>query len=952
MRKVSLAVLCFCSVGFPAAFVEGAALTAETSISVDGAATTDTQTGVTGTVYSSVSFNAEASVSDGGAAAVYAFYNNWQPFDYRHTAVSTWSDSFVSSDSGKVYRLQLRIAAGELLVQDWTANANTEVSATYNIDVKLNGQSIWNSSATLSGNAYGVSLTENGQSLGGGFEDYPQSSSFWYVFDAYETALTLGTFPSGQAFTLDYTIRAEVSGPGFESGAMVSFGNAQDLLNAPGLVAELAAPKIVVTPVTHDFGPLLNGLHRSHEFTVSNEGTADLEVWNMAFSEAENYAIDVTGGINPCGTVTPVIIPGENCTVIVALNPIAEGNLSTVLTVSSNDPKNPATEVQISGVGTIPWAKAYGGIEAGAAYDIQETAEAGYVVAGNKGFNLIFSDRGWVLKLSINGEIEWQKGYQEPWDPVLQVRYRFFSIKQTGDDGYVAIGHRMSQPPSMSDQKHPWIMKVDGVGNIAWQKEFQTGNDWTYLVAGERAADGGYLVAADLGGDFLVVKIDGNGNFVSGKTFHLSELDQVIFLRATGDGGYIVGGYTGTLSMGAKDAWVMKLDSEHNVEWQKRYGREDFDEEAHSILQTPDGGYIVAGEAHVPRNLGIAYRDVWLLKLDSGGNIQWQYAYGGSEKEERPAIAPAEDGGYLVTAMTRSFGAGEEDVWLFKVNDQGVLQWQKTYGSSASEQPAAIRPTRDGGFVVGGQTTMYGRYDVLVMKVDPEGVIEDCAGLLIQPSTATPVETDAIAMDVSFSETPYTVTLSPGSAGMEPTHEGRYTVCGVLEEEPSEMGVKINGRDIVGDGRYYSLARAILGLGRDYVFTIENTGNGDLHLTGTPKIAIGGGHPEAFTVISEPVTPVPPGGSTTFVIRFTPVELWLIWSATVSIASNDLDENPYHFSIQSAAVPPDQFTDVPQDHWAYDAIMELFCARDHGRMRSRDFLPRRPHYPGPDCRVH
>lgn len=122
------------------------------------------------------------------------------------------------------------------------------------------------------------------------------------------------------------------------------------------------------------------------------------------------------------------------------------------------------------------------------------------------------------------------------------------------------------------------------------------------------------------------------------------------------------------------DAWVFKLDENGNIQWQKTYGGQDSGY-ARSVRQTSDGGYIVAGNTN---SFGAGNDDIWLIKLDLNGNIQWQKTFGGAGSETAKAVQQTPDHGYIVLGWTIPFGTGHLDVWLLKLDVNGNIQWQKT----------------------------------------------------------------------------------------------------------------------------------------------------------------------------------------------------------------------------------------------------------------------------------
>ena len=324
-----------------------------------------------------------------------------------------------------------------------------------------------------------------------------------------------------------------------------------------------------------------------------------------------------------------------------------------------------------------------------------------------------------------------------------------YSIQQTSDGGYIVAGYTNSFGAGGTDV---WVLKLDANGNVQWQKTYGgSSDDYAYSI--QQTSDGGYIVAGyteSFGAgyaDVWVLKLDANGNVQWQKTYGGSGWDEAYSIQRTLDGGYIVAGWTDSFGAGGTDAWVLKLDANGNVQWQKTYGgsRDDY---ANSIQQTSDGGYIVAGWTY---SFGAGYADVWVLKLDANGNVQWQKTYGGTYDDYANSIQQTSDGGYIVAGVTKSFIAGNADVWVLKLDASGNVQWQKIYGYepgdfipySRNDSANSIQQTSDGGYIVAGYTKSSGtgNADVWVLKLDSNGKIPDCSteerSLYYMPTSTT-----------------------------------------------------------------------------------------------------------------------------------------------------------------------------------------------------------------------
>jgi hypothetical protein len=282
--------------------------------------------------------------------------------------------------------------------------------------------------------------------------------------------------------------------------------------------------------------------------------------------------------------------------------------------------------------------------------------------------------------------------------------------------------------------------------------------------------------------DVWVLKLDGQGNVQWQKTYGGTSGDWAHAIAPTSDGGYVVAGWTWSFGAGNRDVWVLKLDGSGNVQWQKTYGGSNEDA-AFAIAPTSDGGYVVAGWTG---SFGAGSHDVWVLKLDGSGNVQWQKTYGGSNDDGATGIVPTSDGGYVVAGWTGSFGAGGDDVWVLKLDGQGNVQWQKTYGGSNDDGARAIAPTSDGGYVVAGWTWSFGTgaHDVWVLKLEADGTVRGCSISLVRDSTASVGSTTMSSLSTSVVGQTTSASVASSSAVVGTSSASSAGVCSGLGDEP------------------------------------------------------------------------------------------------------------------------------------------------------------------------
>jgi len=295
------------------------------------------------------------------------------------------------------------------------------------------------------------------------------------------------------------------------------------------------------------------------------------------------------------------------------------------------------------------------------------------------------------------------------------------SIVQTTDGGYVVAGYTNSYGVGNRDV---FIIKMDNTGNISWTRTVGgSGNDYGYSII--QTTDGGYVVAGNTNSygagndDIYIIKLDNTGNVSWTRTVGGSLNDYSYSIVQTTDGGYVVAGNTGSYGAGGNDVYIIKLDNMGNVSWTRTVGGSSNDYGS-SIVQTTDGGFVVAG---ITNSYGAGNQDVYIIKLDNTGNVSWTRTVGGSDYDRGLSIVQTNDGGYVVAGYTGSYGAGNQDVYIIKLGNTGNVSWTRTVGGSSYEQGNSIVQTTDGGYVVAGVTLSYGAgyYDVYIIKLDNAG---------------------------------------------------------------------------------------------------------------------------------------------------------------------------------------------------------------------------------------
>jgi hypothetical protein len=363
------------------------------------------------------------------------------------------------------------------------------------------------------------------------------------------------------------------------------------------------------------------------------------------------------------------------------------------------------------------WTRAYGGPQIDEGRSVQQTSDGGYIVAGHTNSFGAGGHDVYLIKKNASGDTLWTRTYG---GTAYDAGY---SAQQTLDGGYIIAGLTYSFGDTLNGAAY--IIKTNASGDILWTKT-HGGKFYDAGYSVEQTSDRGYIIVGStrsfgdsLNGDVYILKTNASGDALWTRSYGGAEYEEGRSVRQTSDGGYIISGYTASAGAGGYDVYLVKTDSSGDTIWSKTYGGA-VDDGSNSAEQTTDGGYVIAGYSN---SFGTSYYDAWLLKTNSSGDALWNQHYGGPNDEDAWSVRQTTDGGYIIVGKTGSFGAGSWDVYLVKTNSSGDTLWTRTYGGAGDDEGQSVRRTSDGGYIISGFTSSFGAgdRDVYLVKTDANG---------------------------------------------------------------------------------------------------------------------------------------------------------------------------------------------------------------------------------------
>jgi hypothetical protein len=359
------------------------------------------------------------------------------------------------------------------------------------------------------------------------------------------------------------------------------------------------------------------------------------------------------------------------------------------------------------------WNRAYGGTGDERGYEVKQTLDGGYVVAGETNSFGAGQYDAYLVRTDANGDTLWTKTYGGS-------EYEFgYSVVVTPDSGFIVAGVTTSFGAGGRDI---YLVKTNSMGDTVWTKTYGgTNHDAAGTII--PTSDGSYLIVGTTyssgagGADLYILKIDANGDSLWSVTHGGSSSETGWSVEETVDGGFIIAGQTLSFGAGNQDAYVVRTDSVGGLAWWCTFGGPD-DDRSFSVQATSDGGYAAAGRTY---SFGAGGADIFVVKTDSAGDSLWTKTHGGLINDEANALLEEPGGALIVAGYSFSFTSGSNDAILLSLDANGDSVWAELAGGPGEEEASSVLSTGTGSYVIAGYTNSFGAggLDLYIAEVEP-----------------------------------------------------------------------------------------------------------------------------------------------------------------------------------------------------------------------------------------
>ena len=469
-------------------------------------------------------------------------------------------------------------------------------------------------------------------------------------------------------------------------------------------------------------------------------GAGSGDIWVLKISDSGTVLWDKTYGNEGFDIGNDICLSNDNGYMIV-------GTTNSKKTNSLD-----AYVIKIDSIGNVLWDQVYGGLSEDGINSISKiNDEYGYMLFGHtksymldesrkkaKGifgrmldsiFKKEASSESWLINIDEYGDRNWHTTYGGKKEDVGK------EINSFSDGSFLLSNETQSFGKGGKDI---WLIKIDSNGKIIWESTVggktdeyagstKLKSDKEIFISGHKLMKNKISFRSLL---FLksnnknninafIVKLNYKGKVVWQRDTFEDEKSSVPFITVLGKS-ILIAGQKSTIYNGNGDAWIALLNKDGEKVWEDSFGGRGADG-GNDVLGTSDGGYISVGYTNA---YGSGKNDVWIIKTDFNGEKQWSRVYGGKLDDYGWGVTESDDGGYVIAGETFSFGSGQSDIYLLKIDSNGNMKWNTTFGGLAEDVAYSVVNSNDGGFIVAAQTKSYGKggSDGMIVKFDSKGI--------------------------------------------------------------------------------------------------------------------------------------------------------------------------------------------------------------------------------------
>jgi hypothetical protein len=469
-------------------------------------------------------------------------------------------------------------------------------------------------------------------------------------------------------------------------------------------------------------------------------GAGSGDIWVLKISDSGTVLWDKTYGNEGFDIGNDICLSNDNGYMIV-------GTTNSKKTNSLD-----AYVIKIDSIGNVLWDQVYGGLSVDGINSISKiNDEYGYMLFGHtksymldesrkkkKGifgrmldsiFKKEASSESWLINIDEYGDRNWHTTYGGKKEDVGK------EINSFSDGSFLLSNETQSFGKGGKDI---WLIKIDSNGKIIWESTVggktdeyagstKLKSDKEIFISGHKLMKNKISFRSLL---FLksnnknninafIVKLNYKGKVVWQRDTFEDEKSSVPFITVLGKS-ILIAGQKSTIYNGNGDAWIALLNKDGEKVWEDSFGGRGADG-GNDVLGTSDGGYISVGYTNA---YGSGKNDVWIIKTDFNGEKQWSRVYGGKLDDYGWGVTESDDGGYVIAGETFSFGSGQSDIYLLKIDSNGNMEWNTTFGGLAEDVAYSVVNSNDGGFIVAAQTKSYGKggSDGMIVKFDSKGI--------------------------------------------------------------------------------------------------------------------------------------------------------------------------------------------------------------------------------------